>query len=119
LRKRGGLVTEVIAYRTVAIDLERDGEPDVYRMLLDRRIDVVTFTSPSSVRSFAELYGSDATADLLHTTDVAAIGPVTAEAAAQLGISCSIVPSQYTIAALCAAIVRHFEGAGAPKAETT
>ena len=119
LRKRGGLVTEVIAYRTIAIDLERDGEPDVYRMLLDRRIDVVTFTSPSSVRSFAELYGSDAAADLLHATDVAAIGPVTAEAAAQLGIACSIVPARYTIAALCAAIVRHFEGAGAPKAQTT
>ncbi len=109
LRKRGAAVEEVIAYRTVAIDPERDGEPDVYRMLLDRRIDVVTFTSPSSVRSFADLYGADAAADLLHTTNVAAIGPVTAEAAAQLGIACGIVPSQYTIQALCAAIVRHFE----------
>ena len=116
LRKRGGLVTEVIAYRTVAIDPERDGEPDVYRMLLDRRIDVVTFTSPSSVRSFAELYGADAAADLLHTTNVAAIGPVTAEAAAQLGITCSIVPTQYTIPALCAAIVTHFEGAASSEA---
>jgi len=118
LRKRGGLVAEVVAYRTVAIDPERDGEPDVYRMLLDRRIDVVTFTSPSSVRSFAELYGAEAAADLLHATDVAAIGPVTAEAAAQLGINCSIVPTQYTIQALCTAIVRHFENTGA-KAETT
>ena len=110
LRKRGALVTEVVAYRTVAIDPERDGEPDVYRMLLDRRIDVVTFTSPSSVRSFAELYGAEAAADLLHTTNVAAIGPVSAEAAAQLGIVCTIVPTQYTIPALCAAIVKHFEG---------
>ena len=114
LRKRGAAVEEVIAYRTVAIDPEREGEPDVYRMLLDRRIDVVTFTSPSSVRSFAELYGADTTADLLHATAVAAIGPVTAEAASQLGINCSIVPKQYTIPALCAAIVKHFEGAGAP-----
>jgi uroporphyrinogen III methyltransferase/synthase len=110
LRKRGGMVTEVVAYRTVAIDPERDGEPDVYRMLLDRRIDVVTFTSPSSVRSFAEMYGAEAAADLLHTTNVAAIGPVTAEAAAQLGIACTIVPTQYTVPALCAAIVKHFEG---------
>lgn len=110
LRKRGAPVTEVVAYRTTAIDPERDGEPDVYRMLLDRRIDVVTFTSPSSVRSFADLYGAEAAADLLHTTMVAAIGPVTAEAAAQLGIVCTIVPAQYTIPALCAAIVKHFEG---------
>ncbi len=111
LRKRGALVTEVIAYRTVAIDPERDTELDVYRMLLDRRIDIVTFTSPSSVRSFVELYGADAAADLLHTTSVAAIGPVTAEAAAQLGITCSIVPSHYTIEALCGAIVKHVENA--------
>lgn len=116
LRKRGGQVTEVVAYRTIAIDPERDGEPDVYRMLLDRKIDVVTFTSPSSVRSFAELYGADAAADLLRQTIVAAIGPVTAEAAAQLDIRCSIVPAQYTVAALCDAIVKHFEGAGAAAA---
>ena len=114
LRKRGAAVEEVIAYRTVAVDPEREGAPDVYRMLLDRQIDVVTFTSPSAVRSFAELYGAEATADLLHMIDVAAIGPVTAEAAAQFGIACSIVPTQYTIQALCAAIVKHFEGAGAP-----
>ena len=31
---------------------EREGEPDVYRMLLERRIDVVTFTSASAVRNF-------------------------------------------------------------------
>jgi uroporphyrinogen III methyltransferase/synthase len=109
LRKRGAVVTEVVAYRTVAIDPERDGEPDVYRMLLDRQIDVVTFASPSAVRSFADLYGAEAAADLLHTTQVAAIGPVTAEAAAQLGIAATIVPTEYTIPALCAAIVRHFE----------
>jgi uroporphyrinogen III methyltransferase/synthase len=118
LRRRGGIVTELVAYRTVAIDPERDGEPDVYRMLLDRRIDVVTFTSPSSVRSFAELYGAEAAADLLHATAVAAIGPVTAEAATQLGISTSIVPTHYTIQALAAAIVRYFEGA-AVKAGTS
>jgi uroporphyrinogen-III synthase len=62
------------------------------------------------------LYGADAAADLLHTTSVAAIGPVTAEAAAQLGIECSIVPSHYTIEALCAAIVKHVESSVASQA---
>src|SRR6185436_19243475 len=37
LRKHGGEVTEVIAYRTIATDPEREGEPDIYRMLLERR----------------------------------------------------------------------------------
>src|SRR5678810_710705 len=44
LRKQGADVTEVVAYRTVIVESEREGEPDIYRMLLERRIDVVTFT---------------------------------------------------------------------------
>ena len=64
------------------------------------------------------MYGAEAAADLLGQTAVAAIGPVTAEAAAQLGIECSIVPAQYTIQALCSAIVKHFESAGAPATES-
>src|SRR5262249_29249588 len=50
LRALGADVTEVVAYRTVAADIEREGEPDIYRMLLERRIDVITFTSASAVR---------------------------------------------------------------------
>jgi len=107
LRKQGADVTEVIAYRTVAA--EPEGEPDVYRMLLDRRIDVVTFTSASAVANFARLLGAEPAADLLRTTVVAAIGPVTAEAAAQFNIQPTIVPASYTVPALVDAIVEYFQ----------
>lgn len=109
LRRQGAEVTEVVAYRTVAVDTERDGGPDVYRMLLERGIDVVTFTSPSAVRNFVELLGAEPAADLLRPTVVASIGPVTAEAATQFDIHSAIVPAQYTIKALVEAIVRHYE----------
>ena len=109
LRKRGTVVTEVVAYRTVTVDHERPGGPDVYRMLLDRSIDVVTFTSPSAVRNFVELLGEEPAIDLLAPTLVASIGPVTAEAAAQYHIHSAIVPSQFTIPALVEAIVAHYE----------
>jgi uroporphyrinogen III methyltransferase/synthase len=107
LRRLGADVTEAIAYRTVAADPEREGEPDVYRLLLDRRIDVVTFTSASAVRSFVGVLGAEPAADLLRTTIVASIGPVTAEAAAQYGIATTIMPAQYTIHALVDAIVEY------------
>ena len=81
LRSGGAEVTEVIAYRTLLASAERDGDQDVYRMLLDRQIDAVTFTSPSSVRNFVKMLGEDQAVDLLRTTVVACIGPVTAEAA--------------------------------------
>jgi uroporphyrinogen III methyltransferase/synthase len=111
LRKQGADVTEVIAYRTVATDAERDGEPDIYRMLLDRRIDVVTFTSASAVRNFVRILGPEPAADLLRTTVVASIGPVTAEAAAQLGVQTTVMPSTYTVPALVGAIADHFQKA--------
>ena len=56
-------------------------------MLLDRQIDAVTFASASAVRNFVAMIGQEQAADLLHSTVVASIGPVTAEAAQQLGIA--------------------------------
>jgi uroporphyrinogen III methyltransferase/synthase len=108
LRRQGANVTEVIAYRTTVVDPEREGEPDVYRMLLDRRLDVVTFTSASAVRSFVRSFGAEQVADLLNSVAVASIGPVTAEAASQYGIHTTIMPLHYTVPALVDAIVTHF-----------
>jgi uroporphyrinogen III methyltransferase / synthase len=110
LKKRGAAVTEAVAYCTVIAEAEREGEPDIYHMLLNGRIDVVTFTSPSAVRNFVRVVGEEPAADLLRTTLVASIGPVTAEAATQFGITSTIVPAHYTIPALVDAIVEHFAG---------
>ena len=77
-------------------------------MLLDRQIDAGTFTSPSAVRNFAKIHGADQAADLLKNTVVATIGPVTAEAAQQLGIPVTIQPKTYTVAALVDAIAAYY-----------
>ena len=108
LRDAGALVTEVVAYRTVLEDTHREGDPDIYGMLLEGRIDVVTFTSASAVRNFVKIYGADPAADLLKRTTVAAIGPVTAEAARQFGIDVTVQPASYTIPGLVEAIAGHF-----------
>jgi uroporphyrinogen III methyltransferase/synthase len=108
LRDAGAEVSEVIAYRTVLAGAERDADHDVYRMLLERKIDAVTFTSASTVRNFATIFGEEQAADLLNTTVVATIGPVTAEAAQQLGINTTVMPQRYTIPDLVDALVEHF-----------
>ena len=108
LRSEGAVVTDVVAYRTIIEDSPRDDDPDIYGMLLEGRIDVVTFTSASAVRNFVKVYGTDQAADLLRNTVVAALGPVTGEAAAQLGIAVTVQPATYTIAGLVDAIVAHF-----------
>jgi len=119
LRRQGAEVTEVVAYRTIIADSEREGEPDIYRMLLERHIDVVTFTSASAVRNFVRVLGAEPAADLLRATAVASIGPVTAEAAAQYNIETSIAPQTYTIPALVDAIVEYFSVKDRERDETT
>ena len=108
LRDAGAEVSEVVAYRTLLAAGARDGDHDIYRMLLDRQIDAVTFTSASTVKNFAKILGEEQAADLLNTTVVASIGPVTAEAALQLGIHTTILPERYTIPDLVDALVQHF-----------
>ncbi|HEX9366202.1 MAG TPA: uroporphyrinogen-III C-methyltransferase [Vicinamibacterales bacterium] len=108
LRDAGAEVSEVTAYRTMLGASERDGDEDIYRMLLDRQIDAVTFTSASTVKNFARIFGEEQAADLLRTTVVASIGPVTAEAAQQLGIETTVMPERYTIPDLVDALVEHF-----------
>jgi uroporphyrinogen III methyltransferase/synthase len=108
LRQAGADVHDVIAYRTIPAALDREGGPDIYRMLLDRQIDAVTFTSASTVRNFVAMLGMDQAVDLLRTTVVAAIGPVTAEAAQQLDIATTVMPARYTIPDLVDALVEHF-----------
>jgi uroporphyrinogen III methyltransferase/synthase len=108
LRGAGADVVDVAAYRTIPAAIEREGGPDIYRMLLDRQIDAVTFTSASTVKNFINMLGQEQAADLLRTTAVASIGPVTAEAAQQLGIATDVMPARYTIPDLVDALVEHF-----------
>ena len=115
LREAGAEVTEVIAYRTILEDAQREGDPDIYGMLLEGRIDVATFTSPSAIRNFAKIYGADQVADLLKNTVVATIGPVTTDAARQLGIPVTIQPKTYTVPALVEAIAAHYSPAPTTK----
>jgi uroporphyrinogen-III synthase len=108
LTRRGAAVTDLIAYRTAPEAADSPAAQELYRMLLDGAIDAVTFTSATGVRRFVDLYGQEQAADLLNTTVVAAIGPVTAAAAAELGIHTTIVPNAFTVEGLVQAVVDYF-----------
>ena len=71
------------------------------------------------MRHFVRVLGAEPAADLLRTTTVASIGPVTAEAATQCNIQTTIMPSSYTIPALVEAIVKYFSEKGTETREHT
>ncbi len=106
LRGRGATVDVVPAYRTVP---PPEIAADVCRLLAERGVDVVTFTSASTVGHFAALCGEAPYREWLRGVEVACIGPVTAQRAEELGIKPTILPKAATIPSLVEAIARRFQ----------
>jgi uroporphyrinogen III methyltransferase/synthase len=106
LRKMGAVVNEVTAYETLEVR-------DLAELLIDQLrsgdIDLVTFTSSSTVRNFAALLPPDEIPALMKNVTVACIGPITAETARSLGFHVSICAENYTIPGLVDAILAYYQ----------
>jgi uroporphyrinogen III methyltransferase/synthase len=109
LAARGAQVDVVEAYRTVLPSV--GVTPDLWQLFKQGAIDVVTFTSSSTVTNFAALIGEADLPQLLRHTVVACIGPITAETARSYGLTPTIVAQEYTVPALARAIVAYFQDA--------
>jgi uroporphyrinogen III methyltransferase / synthase len=105
LTRLGAHVTEVPAYATRRADA---GAARVREALAAGGIDVVTFTSSSTARNFAELFTEDERRAWLSRVTVASIGPITAATAAEYGMATDVMPQEYTIPALARALADHF-----------
>ncbi|MFQ5834505.1 MAG: hydroxymethylbilane synthase [bacterium] len=99
LKKLGARVEEVAAYKT---HLSKGENFAILKnRLKNRKIDIIIFTSSSTVRNFVKLIGD---VDL-GGARVACIGPITAREAEKSGIKPDIVPPEYTIEALVEEII--------------
>lgn len=85
--------------------LDSDADVDIYRQLLDRKIDLVTFTSASAVLNFAANVGVDQASDLLNHTVVATLGPAAADAAHRAHITPAVQLQEGSLAEFADAIV--------------
>jgi uroporphyrinogen III methyltransferase/synthase len=102
LRKLGAGVDTVDAYKTVKPDLDRQA---ITGLLQERRIDAITFTSPSTVDHFFDLVANRNLATLLKGVLIACIGPVTAAAARRRGLDRIIQPASHHGEALARVII--------------
>jgi uroporphyrinogen III methyltransferase / synthase len=103
LRLRGARVDVVPVYRTVG---SREGAGEVRKALRRGRLDLITFTSSSTVASFARLFRRGKEARAVRRVPVAAIGPITAATARREGFRVALVPRSYTVPELTRTIVR-------------
>lgn len=107
LERMGARLDVVPAYRTI----KPKGDAEKVRGLIeDGLVDMVTFTSSSTVKNFIAIFAEDRgrLARLMSGVAVGCIGPITAKTAEGEGLKVSVVPTSYTINAFAEAIRDYF-----------
>jgi len=99
LRARGADVTVVAAYATVT---DESSKEPLRKRLEAEPVDVITFTSASTVRNFMSLIGDTR---LPEDVVAACIGPITADAARRHGFRNIASASEHTIEGLLEALL--------------
>ena len=105
LHDAGAVVTETVLYRLT----RPDGAGESAQMAADGALDAAAFTSSLTVTHFVEAAAErgvrDAAVAGLHEAVVGAIGPPTAETAAEHGIDVDVIPDDAEFEALAGAVV--------------
>lgn len=104
LRKAGAHVDVVEAYETVVPESSRKRLQAALKNP-EKRPQIVTFTSSSTVKNFVALLGRKRN---LNDVLTASIGPVTSATLREYGLKPHIAAKEFTIPGLVAAIVRHY-----------
>ncbi|MBI4304100.1 MAG: uroporphyrinogen-III C-methyltransferase [Chloroflexi bacterium] len=102
----GSEVHDIAVYRTV---LPTEATSQAKELLLSQKIDVITFTSSSTVSNLAAALGKDLSLD---GAKIACIGPKTAETAVEAGLKVDIMAREHTIPGLVTAIEEYFREEG-------
>jgi uroporphyrinogen-III synthase len=108
IRQAGGLAHEIAAYRTLP------ARPDPAGLeALRQGVEVITFTSASTVTNFLALarQGGLDPLQLPGSPLIACIGPITAQTARQAGLSVDAVAGTYTTEGLLEALIRYPQAA--------
>jgi len=102
LTKMGAFVDEATSYYTKEV-------PDSADLLLKRlkegTIDLITFTSSSTVKNFKAILPDNIFDSQMKDITIACIGPITADTAKSLGFDVHIIANSFTIPGLCEAIL--------------
>ena len=103
LAKLGTKVDVVTAYRTVNSGKDKS---ELASLMNEGKVDVITFTSPSTVDNFMEIMGRDYVTP--KGVRIACIGPVTAAAVKNAGLPADIIQERYTIPGLVETLTKYF-----------
>ena len=107
LRQWGAEVDVIEAYRTVMPATDISG---LRKLLLERKVDMITFTSSSTVTNFARLFQGQNLSQIVTGSAIACIGPITKLTVEDLGGHADVVAEEFTVPGLVRAILDYFVG---------
>ncbi len=106
LRDMGAVVDIAEAYRTVQPEL---GQDMINELNTRANVDMITFTSPSTVSNLLNIFREKASLNKISGADIACIGPVTAQKATDSGLKVSLISREYNIGGLARAIAEFYD----------
>lgn len=104
LRQLGAEVDLAATYQTVNSGRKKE---DLAGLISDNKVDIITFTSSSTVTNFVEIMGADYR--MPSHIRIACIGPVAAATARKAGFRVDISQEEYTIEGLVHSLVQYYK----------
>ncbi|CAM3943624.1 uroporphyrinogen-III synthase [Mesobacillus thioparans] len=109
LKEIGALVEELIIYETYLPDESRD---KLVQMLSEERLDILTFTSPSTIDHFMKIVEEHHLRHKLEHCLIACIGPVSKRKAEKWGLRVHSTPEKYTVEEMLKSIAQYIQIGG-------
>ncbi|WP_270179477.1 uroporphyrinogen-III synthase [Alkalihalobacillus sp. CinArs1] len=106
LEKLGFNVTDLTIYETV---VPEESQAPLVEAISKREVDVITFTSSSTVHHFVELLQTKDLQESLKGITIGVIGPITDKTLRSYGLKADVVPDEYTIEGLLQSLEHYFE----------
>lgn len=103
LRAAGAVVEVVEAYRTMPVNADDEATRRMADRIAAGEVDVVTFTSSSTVRAFRAMFGGEVGGFL-----VATIGPATSATVRESGYEVAVEAEEYTVSGLVRALGSYY-----------
>ncbi|WP_102345375.1 uroporphyrinogen-III synthase [Bacillus sp. Marseille-P3661] len=104
LKDLGIKTDDLVIYETV---INKEEQTNLLKLLKNNLIDIITFTSSSTVTYFLDLLNGTDWKEYIKDITFACIGPITENTALKAGIKPQIVATDYTIDGLVTAITKY------------
>ena len=93
-------------YKTI---MPKESETELYHLMKEQSVDVITFTSSSTVHHFVKVMDKHNLRECLSDSIIACIGPIAEKTAKQYGLKVQICADPFTVEGLVKKLVT-FEG---------